>query len=47
MPVADGEVVLDEVELRLPARAEEDLVGVRHLDGARPDLELDERRFGH
>ena len=45
--LADGEVVLDEVELRLAARAEEDLVRIRHLDGALPDLELDERRFGH
>ena len=45
--LADGEVVLDEVELRLAARAEEDLVRIRHLDGARPDLELDEGRFGH
>ena len=30
--VANREVVLDEVELRLAARAEEDLVRVRHLD---------------
>ena len=45
--LADREVVLDEVELRLAARAEEDLVRIRHLDGALPDLELDERRFGH
>src|SRR5437867_4132707 len=43
--LADCEVVLNEVELRLAARAEEDLVRVRHLDGARPDLELDERRL--
>ena len=46
-PVPDGQVVADEVELRLAARAEEDLVGVRHLDGALPDLELDERRLRH
>src|SRR4029077_14269898 len=43
-PVADAEEVLDEVELRLPPCREVDLVGVRHLDGATPDLELDERR---
>ena len=42
--LADGEVVVHEVELRLAARGEEDLVRIRHLDGARPDLELDERR---
>ena len=45
--VADREVVLDEVELRLLPRAEVDLVGIRHLDGAPPDLELDERRLRH
>jgi hypothetical protein len=48
-PFADGEVVPDEVELRLAARAEEDLVRIRDLDGPRPDLELHERRLrrGH
>ena len=46
-PLSDREVILDEVELRLAARAKEDLVRVGHLDDARPDLELDERRFRH
>ena len=46
-PVADREVVLDEVELRLLPLAEVDLVGIRHLDGALPDLELDEGGVGH
>ena len=41
--VADREVVLDEVELRFPTRAKEDLVRVRHLDDPLADLELDER----
>ena len=45
-PLADGDVVLDVVELRLAALGEVDLVGVRHLDGAAADLQLDERR-GH
>ena len=45
-PVADGEVVVDEVALRLPGCREQHLVGVRDLDDALPDLELDERR-GH
>ena len=43
-PVADRDEVADEVELRLAAGREVDLVGVRDLDGAAPDLELDERR---
>jgi hypothetical protein len=42
--VADRHVVLGEVELRLAAGREEDLVGVRDLDGPRADLELDEGR---
>src|SRR4029077_2410330 len=41
----DRKVVADEVELRLAAGAEEDLVGIRHLDGARADFELHERRL--
>src|SRR5581483_7347813 len=45
-PVADGDVVLDEVELRLAARAEEDLLRVRHAHGALADLQLDGFR-GH
>ncbi len=43
-PVADGDEVVHEVELRLAAGREVDLVRVRHLDGAAPELELDERR---
>src|SRR5581483_3565145 len=42
--VADRDEVVDEVELRLAARREVHLVRVRHLDGAAPELELDERR---
>ncbi len=42
-PVADREVVLDEVALRLLPGRKEHLVRVRHLDGAAADLELDER----
>ena len=45
-PLADGEVVVDEVALRVPGVGEEHLVGVRDLDEARADLELDEGR-GH
>ena len=45
-PVADREVVVDEVALRVPGVGEQHLVGVRDLDGALADLELDERR-GH
>jgi hypothetical protein len=44
--LADGDVVVDEVPLRVPGVREEDLVGVRDLDDAPADLELDERR-GH
>jgi hypothetical protein len=40
--LADGDVVLDVVELRLAALGEVDLVGVRHLDGATADFQLDE-----
>ena len=42
--VADGDEVADEVELRLAARREVDLVRVRDLDDPAADLELDERR---
>jgi hypothetical protein len=45
-PVADGEVVVDEVPLRVPGRGEEHLVGVADADGASADLQLD-RRPGH
>src|SRR5207302_3568087 len=44
-PVPDGDEVVHEVELGLAARREVDLVRVRHLDGAAPELELDERRW--
>ena len=44
--VADRDVVLDVVELRQAGGAEIDLVRVRDLDRASPDLELDEWR-GH
>ena len=39
----DGEVVLGEVELRLPHLREQHLVGIRQLDDALSDRELDER----
>ena len=42
--VADGEVVVDEVALRVPRVREQHLVRVRDLDDPRADLELDERR---
>ena len=42
-PVADGDEVLHEIELRLAARREVDLVRIRDLDDAAPDLELNER----
>ena len=45
-PLADGEVVVDEVALRVPRLGEQHLVGVRDLDEPLPDLDLDERR-GH
>ena len=45
-PLADREVVADEVALRVPRRREQHLVGVRDLDDTLPDLDLDERR-GH
>ncbi len=41
-PVADGEVVVDEVALRVPCVREQHLVGVRDLDRPAADLELDE-----
>ena len=41
-PLPDREVVLDQVSLRLLPRRKEHLVGVRHLDGAAADVELDE-----
>ena len=41
--LADGHVVLDVVELGRFQLALEGLVGVRHLDGATADFELDER----
>ncbi len=44
--LADGEVVADEIPLRVARRREQHLVGVRHLDETFPDLDLDERR-GH
>ena len=43
-PVADREVVPDEIQLRLGARGEEDLVRVRDLHDPLSDLDLDERR---
>ncbi len=43
-PLADREVVVDEVALRVPRGREEHLVRVRHLDDPLADLELDERR---
>ena len=43
-PLADREVVADEIELRLAAGRKEHLVGVRHLDDPLPHLELDEGR---
>ena len=43
-PLADREVVLDQVPLRLLPCRKEHLVRVRHLDGPAADLELDERR---
>ena len=43
-PVPDRDVVVDEVALRVPGVRKEDLVWVRDLHGARPDLELHERR---
>src|SRR5207244_8358324 len=42
--VADADEILHEVELRLAARGEVDLVGIRDLDRALPDLKLHERR---
>ena len=42
--LADREVVLDEVELRLLPRRKEHLLRVRHLDDPLAHLELDERR---
>ncbi len=42
-PLADRDVVLREVALRLPRLREEHLVGVRQLDEPLPHLELDER----
>ena len=45
-PVADGEVVVDEVALRVPRVGEQHLVRVRHADDPCADLELDEGR-GH
>jgi hypothetical protein len=44
--VADREVVLHVIELRLPARGVEDLAGVRHLHDPLAHLKLDEFR-GH
>ena len=44
--LADREVVVDEVALRVPGVGKQHLVGVRDLDGAPADLQLDERR-GH
>ena len=44
--LADREVVVDEVALRVTRCREQHLVGVRDLDEALPDLDLDERR-GH
>ena len=41
MPVTDGEVVLDEVELGGPRLGEVDAVGVAHPDDARVHLDLD------
>ena len=41
--VADGEVVVDEVALRVARVREQHLVRVRDLDDPRADLELDER----
>jgi hypothetical protein len=46
-PVGDGDVVLDEVELRLPALGEEDLVWIGDANGTLSHLELDERRPAH
>jgi hypothetical protein len=43
-PVADGEVVVDQVTLRLLAGRKEHLVRVRDLHDPRPDLDLNERR---
>ena len=45
-PVADRQVVVDEVALRVAGVGEQHLVGVRDLDGALSDLQLDEGR-GH
>src|SRR6266702_7141206 len=42
-PLADGDEVADEVELRLAPGGEVHLVGIRDLDGPASDLELDER----
>src|SRR5262249_44117008 len=41
--LADRDVVLGEVALRLARLREENLVRIRELDGALADLELDER----
>ena len=48
-PLADRQVVADEIELRLAAGRKEHLVRVRHLDDPLPHLELDEgrRHCGH
>ena len=42
--LADRQVVVDEVALRVARRGKQHLVGVRDLDDALPDLELDEGR---
>ena len=42
-PLADGEVVVDEVALRLLPRRKEHLVRIRHLHDPAADLELHER----
>ena len=42
--VSHGEVVVDEVALRVPGLGEQHLVGVRDLDGPAADFELDEGR---
>ena len=42
--VADCQVVVDEIALRVAGVGEQHLVRVRDLDGALSDLQLDERR---
>jgi hypothetical protein len=45
-PLPHGDVVVDEVALRVPRLGKQHLVGIRQLHEPLPDLELDERR-GH